>query len=171
MLEATRAAHVIRPYSAGGTAEIVAAPKVYGFDTGFVCYHRGWSELRREDLGLLFEHYVLNELHAQLQSRDVRYWRSKHGSEVDFVLAGRSGAPTAIECKWSATGFEPASLRAFRGRYPRGRNFVVAADVDGAFERRYAGLRVRFVSLAGLIRALAARRGTGSTDSSTGEGG
>lgn len=164
VLEATRAAHVIRPYSAGGTAEIVAAPKVYGFDTGFVCYHRGWSELRREDLGLLFEHYVLNELHAQLQSRDVRYWRSKHGGEVDFVLAGRFGAPTAIECKWSATGFEPASLRAFRGRYPRGRNFVVAADVDEAFERGYAGLRVRFVSLAGLIRALAARRGAGSRE-------
>ena len=41
VLEATAVAHVVRPYSAGGSAEIVAAPRVFGFDTGFVCYYRG----------------------------------------------------------------------------------------------------------------------------------
>ncbi len=158
VLEATRVAHVVRPYAAGGTAEIVAAPKVYGFDTGFVCYHRGWSKLRREDLGLLWEHFVLNELHAQLGSRDVHYWRSKHGNEVDFVLSRRGAAPLAIECKWSADGFDPASLRAFRSRYPNGRNFVVASDVVEGYPRSYAGLSVRFVSLAELVRAVGVRR-------------
>ena len=29
------------------------APKVYGFDTGFVCYAKGGMELRQEDLGLI----------------------------------------------------------------------------------------------------------------------
>ena len=82
--------------------EIVAAPKVYAFDTGFMCYHRGWHELRREDLGLLWEHFVLNELHGQLQTRDIRYWRDKQGHEVDFVLADRSGPPTAAPGRaWS----------------------------------------------------------------------
>jgi len=33
----------------------VAAPKAYGFDTGFVCFYRGWRELRQEDLGVLVE--------------------------------------------------------------------------------------------------------------------
>jgi len=158
VLEATRVAHVVRPYSAGGKSEIVAAPKVYGFDTGFVCYHRGWSELRREDLGLLWEHFVLNELHAHLASRDVHYWRSKHGNEVDFVLSGRSADATAIECKWSADGFDPANLWAFRNRYSRGRNFVVASDVEQPYARRYAALEVRFVGLAGLVRAVKAGR-------------
>lgn len=41
VLEATFAAHVIRPFSSHRPTEIVAAPKVYAFDTGFVCYHRG----------------------------------------------------------------------------------------------------------------------------------
>jgi uncharacterized protein len=157
VLEATLVAHVIRPYSAGGTAEIVAAPKVYGFDTGFVCYHRGIGELRREDLGLLFEHYVLNEIHARLGRVEVQYWRSKGGNEVDFVFAPRGRAPTAIECKWSADSFDPANLKAFRRRYPQGHNLVVAIDVDREFERRYSGLRVRFVGLAGLVRILGAR--------------
>jgi predicted AAA+ superfamily ATPase len=45
--------------------------------------------LRRDDLGLLWEHYVLNELHAQLQTRRLNYWRDRQGHEVDFVLARR----------------------------------------------------------------------------------
>jgi len=46
-------AHVIRPFNSRPPNEIVAAPKVYGFDTNFVCYYHGWQELRDEDLGLL----------------------------------------------------------------------------------------------------------------------
>lgn len=61
VLEATHVAHVIRPFSTHRPIEIVAAPKVYGFDTGFVCYHRGWRTLRAEDMGALWEHFVLNE--------------------------------------------------------------------------------------------------------------
>ncbi len=154
VLEATFVVHLVRPFAAGGSAEIVSAPKVYGFDTGFVCYHRGWHELRRDDLGLLWEHFVLNELHAHLGSRAVRYWRSKHGSEVDFILTERGAATAAVECNWSAGDFDASALRAFRGRYPRGANFVVASDVTESFSRRYGDLSVRFVSLPGLIKAL-----------------
>ena len=81
-LEATFVAHVIRPFSSHRPTEIVAAPKVYAFDTGFMCYHRGWHELRREDLGLLWEHFVLNELHGQLQTRDIRYAGCIRGEEI-----------------------------------------------------------------------------------------
>ncbi len=107
VLDATFVAHVVRPFSGRTTAEIVSAPRVYAFDTGFVCQHRGWRGLRREDLGGLFEHLVLNELHALLGSRrSIRYWRSKAGPEVDFVLES-PGRTIAIECKWSAGSFEP----------------------------------------------------------------
>ena len=104
----------------------MAAPKVYGFDTGFVCYHRGWHELRRDDLGPLWEHLVLNELHAHSGRQAIHYWRTKHGAEVDFVLARAARPPVAIECKWSADEFDAAGLRAFRSRYPTGPNLVVA---------------------------------------------
>jgi len=67
VLEATFVAHVIRPFSTHRATEIVSAPKVYGFDTGFVCYYRGWQELRPEDFGVLWEHFVLNEIMANLQ--------------------------------------------------------------------------------------------------------
>ncbi len=62
VLEATAVALVVRPFSSRRSNEIIAAPKVYGFDTGFVCAFRGWTTLRPDDLGRLWEHYVLNEL-------------------------------------------------------------------------------------------------------------
>ena len=158
VLEATYVAHVVRPFSTHRPTEIVSAPKIYGFDTGFVCYHRGWHQLRREDLGLLLEHLVLNELHAALQSRTIGYWRDKQGHEIDFVWAARSRSPLVIECKWSGSDFDPSPLKVFRRAYPKGDNYVVASDVARAFTRRYDDLDVRFVNLGALIQALVIRR-------------
>lgn len=166
VLDATFVAHVVRPFSAGGTAEIISAPRVYGFDTGFVSQHRGWRELRREDLGALFEHLVLNELHAVLGTRSaIRYWRAKAGPEVDFVL-DRPGRPVAIECKWSAASFDPGGMKTFRRRYAGPLNIVVAADVDRPYEKRFGPLMVRFVGLHRLA-ALLTRR-SGDTHTQTG---
>lgn len=151
ILEATFVVHVIRPFSSHRATEIVAAPKVYGFDTGFVCYYRGWSQLRQEDLGSLWEHFVLNEIMAHTQSRDIRYWRNKRGQEVDFVLTRARGLPIAIECKWAASGFSPRSLLAFRKQYSDGENFIVARDIDRSFTRNYNGIQVKFMNLDTLI--------------------
>ncbi|HJR97020.1 MAG TPA: AAA family ATPase [Actinomycetota bacterium] len=149
VLEITKVAHVVRPFSTRRASEIVHAPKVYGFDTGFVKTFRGWGELRADDLGHLWEHYVLNELYARSRSGEVRYWRSSRHHEVDFVIVRRGRPPTAIECKWRADGREDLSgLKAFRRAYPEGRSYVIASDVERAFERelqrevpvRYAGI-------------------------------
>lgn len=155
-LEETFVVHVIRPFSSRRTSEIVAAPKVYAFDTGFFCAYRGWHDLRREDLGPLWEHLVLNEIMASAQTRRVCYWRDKRGHEVDFIWAPRPASPLAIECKWSADGFDPTGLAAFRRLHPRGENVVVAHDVDSAFERKYGEIAVRFEGLPTLAERFAA---------------
>jgi uncharacterized protein len=154
VLEATFVAHVIRPFTTRRSAEIVSAPRVYGFDTAFVCCHRGWDRLRPDDRDPLWEHLVLNELHAFGLRREIRYWRTKHGREIDFVLRRRGKPLTAIECKFSADAFEADHLLAFRRLYPRGDNLVVAADVTTPFTRSYDDVPVRFVGLSALRGSL-----------------
>lgn len=154
VLESTFVVHVIRPFSSHRSTEIVSAPKVYAFDTGFVFYYKGWDSLRSEDLGLLWEHYVLNEIQGRLQSRDIRYWRDKRHHEVDFILQKKTRELIAIECKWSADNFEASSLKAFRRLYPHGLNFVVSNDVKRHFRRNYNGLIVEFVDIEHLIHLL-----------------
>jgi len=154
VLEATFVAHVIRPFSTRRATEIVAAPKVYGFDTGFVCYHRGWHSLRPEDMGHLWEHFVLNEMQGVFQPASIQYWRDKRGHEIDFVYSGCKRTPVAIECKWSSGDFDSKNLRAFRRHYRTGLNFVVANDVTRGYERNYAGIKVQFVDLPALLQGL-----------------
>ncbi len=154
VLEATFVVHVVRPFSSYRPTEIVAAPRVFGFDTGFVCYHRGWSSLREENKGQLWEHFVLNEIQGVLQKRTVQYWRDKRGHEVDFVYEGRREEPVAIECKWSADEFDSRGLLAFRRQYPLGKNYVVAADVTRSFRRKYNEVSIQFVNLSSLLDRL-----------------
>lgn len=155
VLSETYVAHVVKPFNTHRANEIVSAPKVYAFDTGFVCAFRGWNVLREEDYGVLWEHLVLNDLHALYARRPVNYWRDKRGHEVDFVICGRNRlSPTAVECKWSSAGFHASGLAAFRRLYPDGMNFVVAHDVDRPYKRTVNGISVQFHSIRSLIETL-----------------
>lgn len=156
VFEATRVLHVVRPYSARHTTEIVAAPRVYGFDSGMVAAARGWRSLRDEDRGSLWEHLVLGELHAVERPIGIHHWRDKRGHEVDFVVARRGAPPLAIECKWRARSLDTAGLRAFRRVHPEGENWVVASDVTRAYEGEEGGLRIRFVPGAAVREAIEA---------------
>ncbi|TAK75173.1 MAG: ATP-binding protein [Gammaproteobacteria bacterium] len=152
VLEATFVAHVIKPFNTHRPTEIVSAPKVYGFDSGFVCHAKGWLELRQEDLGLLWEHYVLNEMNARLQTRKIHYWRDKQKHEIDFILQKkRSKSLIAIECKWLANQFDPDNMKIFREKYPQGENYVVASNISDSFHKKYGDLSVHFVGLHDLI--------------------
>lgn len=149
VLEATYIAYVVRPFSTYKATEIISAPKVYAFDTGFVCHYRGWNELRPEDFGSLWEHFVLNELLAHLGRSNIRYWRDKQGHEIDFVVL-KGGKPFAIECKWNVEEFEIKNLKIFRRLYPEGDNFVISRNLTRPYSRDYDGIEVRFLPLENL---------------------
>jgi len=152
VLEATFIVQVVRPFSSHRPTEIVSAPKVYAFDTGFMCYFRGWQELRREDYGILWEHLVLNEIQANLQSRRMYYWRDKRGHEIDFIIRKTPAEIVAVECKWSAAEFDPANLVIFRKNYPLGENVLIAQDIDRPYYQEYKGLKIKLVGIKDLVR-------------------
>lgn len=156
VLEITKVAHVVRPYSTRRSTEIVRAPKVYGFDTAFVRTFRGWTEVRDEDLGVLWEHYVLNELQARMTVGEIRYWRSTKQQEVDLVVVRRGRAPLAVECKWRIDGREDLpGLKAFLRAYPEADARVVASDVERPFQREVLpGRPVPYVGLEALLEEL-----------------
>ena len=156
VLEETFVAHVIRPHGTRRASEIVAAPKVYGFDTGFVALFKGWQTLRDEDRGQLWEHYVLNECLARIGIGRLRYWRDKRGREIDFVVTRPGRPPAAIECTWRAGDFDGRPLKAFRTWYPEGENFVVTSDTAASYVRLDRGVAARFVGLPELMQRLAA---------------
>jgi len=149
-LQITQAVTLVRPYHGAGNKEIVRMPRLYGFDTGFVSFARGWDPLRPDDYGVLWEHLVLEHLQAHLPDSSVHYWRDKTGHEVDFVLARRRDQIDAIECKWDPTELEVSGLKAFRTLYPMGRNYVVSPISVPPHQRKIGGLEVTVCDPAGI---------------------
>jgi predicted AAA+ superfamily ATPase len=152
-LQTTHAITLLRPFSGGGRREIIAQPKVYGFDTGFVSYCQGWTELRAADRGPLWEHVVLETLQSFLDERKLFFWRDKQQREVDFVVQQARGQVDAIECKMSSEAFESKGLKAFREAYPRGRNFLVCPLSSPPFSRQIDGMEI-FITDTSDLQAL-----------------
>jgi predicted AAA+ superfamily ATPase len=132
------------PFHGGGRRELIRRPKVYGFDTGFVTYARGWTDIRSDDRGLLWEHLVLDILRAASGGEGLHYWRDKSGRELDFVMR-RGREVDVYECKLNPDRFEPDSLSVFRDIYPEGRNYVAWPGVTAAYERHFGSMVVRFI--------------------------
>ncbi len=154
ILEETYVVHVLRPFSTYKNSEIVAAPKVYAFDTGFACYYRGVHTLGGKEMGQGWEHYVLNELHARLQTRGIRYWRDKQGHEIDFIIEKRGQPPIAIECKWNTENIDYGSIKAFRRQYPQSKVIIAGGDIEKTNKRNIESMSIYLTGIEGMFRCL-----------------
>lgn len=139
-MRVTQVIHVVRPFHGGGDAELVKQPRIYAFDTGFVAHENGWTELRPEEQGLLWENLVLEHLRSRASEPEVHYWRDKQQREVDFVVPRGRGAVDAIECKWDLRRIDGRGLKAFRALYPKGANYIVSPRVAEPYVRALDGI-------------------------------
>ena len=147
ILEETYVVTVVKPFNSHKPTEIVSAPKVYVFDTGFVSHFKGWHDLKNKDCGILWEHLILNEILAISQRNMAYYWRTKKDCEVDFIIPLKNKSQVAIECKWSFKSFDAQNVVIFRKNYPTGDNIVVAHDVEDEFFKDINGVKIRFLNL------------------------
>lgn len=149
-MEITHVVTKVRPFHGGGQKEVVRMPKVYGFDTGFVSFCRGWDPLRSDDHGILWEHVVLESLLAHKHERKIQYWRDIAGREIDFVIFRSRQAVDAIECKWNPEQFDPTALKTFRSYYPHGDNYLVSPITTPSYTKIASGLEIRVCNPASL---------------------
>jgi predicted AAA+ superfamily ATPase len=114
ILEDTLVAHVLPAYDRTSKRKPITTAKFYLFDVGVARHLQNRGPLRRRspDFGAAFETYLFHELRSYLdytRAGELRYWRSKSGFEVDFVLGDR----TAVECK-GKTNVTPRDLRGLK---------------------------------------------------------
>jgi len=101
ILSDTFTGFLLEPWRGSSKRKAVATPKFYLFDVGVANFLRGNTALSEgsSEFGKAFEHFIAMELRSWLSYRrmhkDLCYWRSQGGSEVDFLI----GEDTAIEVK------------------------------------------------------------------------
>ena len=154
ILETTHFIQQLRPFHDGGRREILAQPKIYAFDTGFICHFRSWETLRPDDCGGLLEHLTLDLIRAYHPAQSVHFWRDRQQREIDFVLPRANGNITTIECKWSRQRNSARNLDAFREYYPKGDNIIVTADPSVPLESKLGEHTVQICSISDLPKLL-----------------
>lgn len=101
ILDDTLLGFPLEPWARSRKRKAIATAKFYFFDLGVTHALAGTRHLdHNSDLyGRSFEHFIGLELRAYLSYRrlrhELRYWRSTHGHEVDFVV----GDAMAVEAK------------------------------------------------------------------------
>jgi len=111
VLETTAQVLIVPPFYDNLGKRLIKSPKVYIADSGIACHLLGIdtaAELARSSFrGALFEGFVASEIvKAQVNAgrrRELYWFRDQQGLEVDFVVPGRSGATTLLECKAGRT--------------------------------------------------------------------
>jgi hypothetical protein len=111
VLETTAQILIVPPFYENLGKRLIKSPKVYLADSGLACHLLGIdtaAELAKSPFaGVLFEGFIASEIvKAQVNDgrrREIYYFRDEQGLEVDFLVPGRSGAVTLVECKAART--------------------------------------------------------------------
>ncbi|HQL31794.1 MAG TPA: ATP-binding protein [Treponemataceae bacterium] len=105
ILSDTFTGFLLESWQASEKRKAVATAKFYFFDTGVANFLCGRTSLEPSsaEYGKAFEHFIALELRAWISYRrnrlELRYWRTKSGTEVDFLV----GEEIAIEVKAAHT--------------------------------------------------------------------
>ncbi len=118
ILESTYICRFINPYFTNKKKEIVKMPKVYFYDLGL--RNRIINDFRKNDeridAGALIENAVFKNLLKRTESvENIKFWRLKYGSEVDFVIDEENILP--LEVKLKETDTPPAGMVSFLRKY------------------------------------------------------
>ncbi|MDP2630373.1 MAG: ATP-binding protein [Candidatus Uhrbacteria bacterium] len=120
MLEQAFILFRVPPLGKNKRNEITRFEKIYFFDTGIRnALIDSFGPLDyRHDSGALFENFFISERLKtdQRMQREVRphFWRTKDGSEIDFVEESKDGL-AAFECKWGGGSMR---TRAWHNAFP-----------------------------------------------------
>ncbi|UCD62173.1 MAG: DUF4143 domain-containing protein, partial [Flavobacteriaceae bacterium] len=102
------------------------------------------NELRESDLGLLWEHLVLDMLRVSFNK--VHYWLDKEMNEIDFIVRDQGETVHTIECKINPDKYSVKATQKFRTYYPKGRNICFSPHIKTPYKLKFGNIEVEFLS-------------------------
>ena len=161
LLQSTYMLEIIPPHLVNTGKRLIKSPKVYISDSGIISGLLGLRDFNQMAghpvFGSLWEGVVLANLRGHFPGADIRYYRTSHGGELDFIVLF-SGIMFAIECKASmAPALSRGSITAIEDLNPE-HTFIVSPVEKGYPFRK----GVDVVSLSELIGRIREFEGSGT---------
>lgn len=115
ILEETYIIKLLHPFSHSPSIEISKNPKIFFFDSGLQTLL--WlGHFQNSIQGNIFETNIFGELVKRYGRSPIQFWRTKNGTEVDFVITNQN-QPFPIEIKTTFPTFLPHGLKNFLSKY------------------------------------------------------
>ncbi|MGV8176298.1 MAG: ATP-binding protein [Candidatus Bilamarchaeaceae archaeon] len=140
--------YLAQPFHTNKLKELSKQPKAYFIDTGL--RNAIANVFPSEPDGRLFENYVLSEL--MKLGFFPKYWRTKGGAEVDFVVEKDGPIPVEVKLK-ASVGVVERSLRAFIRAYRPKKAVIVFYD-GGPGTAKVDGCEIVYTDALGLKESL-----------------
>ena len=139
--------NLLPPYFRNKRKEVVKSPMVYFNDLGLRNYAIGLfgQELEFGNSGFVFQNFIFNLLREKFdENNELRFWRTKDGAEVDFVLSSDKDI-LPIEVKYKELNEPTAehSLRSFIEKYRPREAWIINLTLEK--EIKIHGASVRFL--------------------------
>lgn len=146
ILSQTYVCYTVHSYAKNLSNELKKSKKHYLFDIGIRnCLLKDFSPIsERKDTGFLKESFVYLSIVKQLKANmEVRFWRTKQGHEVDFVIL-KNRRPFLIEVKSNLLKPEiPDGIKKFLDYYPNSTGAIIYND-NISCRIQYANKNVQF---------------------------
>ena len=144
VLETTQQLIIVPPFYDNLGKRLTKSPKIYFTDSGLACHLLGITsrtELERSPfLGALFEGFVAAEIVKQQVNtgarRELYHFRDEQGLEVDFLVPGRNGALTLIECKATRSPFPAMAANLIKLKNDLARKQKTRTQIDAELLHR-----------------------------------
>ena len=145
----------VTPYFRNVRNEISKSPTVYFNDTGLRNYSLGifGRLLRQDDFGFVFQNLVFLVLIEKIRwsNAEIHYWRSKSGSEIDFVIdLGKKSLPIEVKYREFSQPIIPRSFHGFIEKYQPERCMVINKNLKTTINLK--GSEVLFLTIWDLIQ-------------------
>lgn len=113
LLEQMFIIHLVKPFSKNKKKEISKMNKIYFCDLGLrnIIYNSFNEITYRTDNGQIFENYIYLQLLQHYKSNQIFFYRTKDGSEIDFIVSGSQGQVIPVGVKYSNI-LKPSKIRA-----------------------------------------------------------
>ena len=113
ILEQMFVIRLIKPYSTNKRKEITKMKKVFFFDTGLrnMIYNSFNDIMVRVDNGQIFENFVFIQLQYSQRLKNIFFYRTSTGTEIDFIIKSQNNILVPFEVKFKRFD-KPRKIRA-----------------------------------------------------------
>ena len=132
LLEQAFVIRLLQPFYTNKQKEIVKTPKVYFNDQGIVniiLQNFNPVQMRRDGGALVETALYWDLIKNSTASEKLNYWRSKNGTEIDFILhRNRELIPIEVKYQKFSRPVIPKNVKSFISTYDSDKAFIITKD-------------------------------------------